>query len=102
MSVATGQLESSCHVINELKNNAKCPCDVEELQLLYEVRYSLAEYYCCHCYYPDGKITEMKLLSSDTILMPCSIIIFKFFYFRLYKCVNGYPHNNHNGFYNHL
>ena len=62
------QLDSQCQIIDDIKNNTDCPCDISKLKLLYNVRYSLAEHYC---FYPDGKLIQMKMLNPDFAAKAC-------------------------------
>jgi len=67
-TVDTYLLEEQCKVVSDVVNNTKCPCEYDKLQLLYDVRYSLSQFYCN---YSDGTSIQMKLLQPNVASKVC-------------------------------
>jgi len=67
-TVDTRKLDAQCEVIGNLKNNTDCPCDINKLEQLYAVRYSLVQFYC---FYPDRRLIQMNMLEPNATSKTC-------------------------------
>ena len=61
LSVDTVSLVSQCKVIETLINNSVCPCDIEIEQNYYNIRYSLAQFYCINIEQVSVQMTSLNL-----------------------------------------